>query len=125
MKSLLGGLKAQKAQQRQADINKALIHYEARLGGEILGAVADGGRREFFCLDKHTWVWHEEWNDKNTGKRRVTTTRYDVRPSGVLKSQGNNSYQRLSGTEALNFYNAVQLYGQRVCGEYDRMLQTV
>lgn len=124
MKSLLGGLKAQKEQQRRAEINKALIHFEARLGGELFGPVAEGGRREFFCLDEHTWVWHEEWIDKATGKRQVMTTRYDVRPTGILKSQGGTSYQRLSPSEAQNFYKVVDLYEQRVRGEYARMLQT-
>ncbi|HEX7368512.1 MAG TPA: hypothetical protein VF261_02550 [Candidatus Saccharimonadales bacterium] len=124
MKNFLSGLKAQKDQQRRAEINKSLIHYEAKLGGELFGPVAEGGRREFFCLDEHTWVWHEEWIDGATGQRRALTTRYDVRPSGILKSQGGNSYQRLSPTEAKNFYRVVELYDQKVRGEYARMLQT-
>jgi hypothetical protein len=85
--------------------------------------VPASSRREFFCLDKHTWVWHEEWIDTNSGKRQVVTTRYDVRPNGVLKSQGGQAYQKIKGQEALNFYTAVEQYGQKVLGEYDRMLQ--
>lgn len=123
-KSLLGGVKTQKEQLHRAEVNKALIHYEAKLGGELFGSVTEGARREFFCLDEHTWVWHEEWLDKTTGKRHALTTRYDVRPSGILKSQGGSSYQRLSAAEARNFYRAVNLYEQKVRGEYARMLQT-
>lgn len=100
------------------------MHLEGRLGGEIFGPVQPGGRREFFCLDEHTWVWHEEWIDPATKKRRVVTTRYDVRTDGILKSQGGQAYQMLRGQEAQNFYSAVRLYEQRVLGEYDRMLAT-
>lgn len=117
---LLPNLK-QKAEQRRADMYRALIHHEAKIGGEIFGPVAKDGRREFFCLDKHTWVWHEEWTDTH-GKRHFMMTRYDVRPNGVVKSQGNNSYQGLSHEELVNFYRAVKLYTQKVTGEYDKML---
>jgi len=123
MINILANMKAQKEQQKRAELNKALIHYEARLGGELFGPIPTGTRREFFCLDEHTWVWHEEWTDKTTGKRHVMTTRYDVRPNGVLKSQGGKSYQKISGQEATNFYKVTKMYGQRICAEYDRMLQ--
>ena len=121
MKSLFGSLKAQKDQQRRAELHKALLHYEARLGGELFGPLPEGRRREFFCLDEHTWVWHEEWQD-TSGKRQAMTTRYDIRPNGVLKSQGGHSYQKLSAAEADNFYTVVRLYGQKIIPEYDRML---
>src|SRR6476661_10159476 len=104
--NLLPSMKAQKQVQRQQELSKALIHHEAKIGGELFGPVAKKSRREFFCLDKHTWVWHEEWVDQATKKRRVMTTRYDVRPDGVLKSQGDQSYRKLRGTEADNFYRA-------------------
>jgi len=107
---------------RRANFYKALIHHEAKIGGELFGPVPKGNRREFFCLDEHTWVWHEEWTDKN-GQRHYLMTRYDVRPNGVVKSQGQNSYQALSDDELKNFYRAVRLYGQKVGGEYSRMLQ--
>jgi len=105
--------KRRKAVQRRIEFQRALLHYEARLGGELFGPIPKGRRREFFCLDERTWVWHEEWNDKD-GKRHAVTTRYDVRPSGVVKSQGDNVYRALNREEAENFYKAVQLYGRRV-----------
>jgi hypothetical protein len=107
---------------RKANFYKALIHHEAKIGGELFGPIPKGNRREFFCLDEHTWVWHEEWTDKN-GQRQYLMTRYDVRPGGIVKSQGHNSYQALSDDELKNFYRAVRLYGQKVGSEYGRMLQ--
>lgn len=120
MLGIFGHAKARKAEQTQADIRRALLHYEARIGGELFGPIPKGNRREFFCLDEHTWVWHEEWKDE-LGKRQVMTTRYDVRPSGVVKSQGNSVYQALGEQEAENFHAAVQLYGQRVGSELRRL----
>lgn len=114
---------AKKREERRANLLRALIHYEAKIGGQIFGPIPEGRRREFFCLDRHTWVWHEEWNDQ-TGKRQVVTTRYDVRPSGILKSQSGQPYQLLSPGEARNFYAAVEQYEQRIIPELDRLLQT-
>jgi hypothetical protein len=123
MLGLFTHAKARKEEQAAAEINRALLHYEARIGGELFGPIPKGNRREFFALDRHTWVWHEEWNDE-LGKRRVMTTRYDVRPgSGIVKSQGATTYQALGEQEAKNFYNAVQLYGQRVGAELQRLAQ--
>jgi len=121
--NLTAAAKARKADERRANINRALLHYVARIGGEVFGPIPDGIRREFFCLDEHTWVWHEEWTDSNN-KHQAITTRYDVRPGGVVKSQGGNSYQALSPHEAVNLYNAIHTYEQRVSGELQRLLQT-
>ena len=120
--NVLKHVKARKREQRRADAHRALLHYEARLGGELFGAVSKDTRREFFCLDQHTWVWHEEWTDER-GERRVMTTRYDVRPNGIVKSQGAHSYQALTAEEAQNLYHAVHLYQQRVGGELRRLAQ--
>jgi hypothetical protein len=111
-----------KQDQRRANVHRSLLHYQARLGGELFGPIPEGGRREFFCLDERTWVWHEEWTDQ-AGKRQVMTTRYDVRPQGVVKSQGVNAYQALSTQEAVNLYRAVELYEQRVGSELRRLAQ--
>lgn len=119
--AFLSSFVRQKAADRRAQFQKALIHFEAKIGGQLFGQVPVGHRREFFCLDSHTWVWHEEWIDQ-AGQRRVVTTRYDVRPQGVLKSQGHASYQQLSPEELAHFRQAVKLYGQRVGTEYRRML---
>lgn len=112
----------QKAELRRAEMYRALIHHEAKIGGELFGPVPEGYRREFFCLDEHTWVWHEEWTDSE-GKQQFMMTRYDVRPSGIVKSQGSASYQSLTDEELKNFLKAVLLYRQKVSKEYGRMLQ--
>lgn len=109
----------QAAEDRRANMYKALIHWEAKVGGELFGKIPKGTRREFFCLDERTWVWHEEWKDKDG--RHAVTTRYDVRPNGVLKSQGANTYQALTPQEARNLYNAILLYYERVTPELQRL----
>jgi len=77
--------------------------------------VPQGSRREFFCLDEHTWVWHEEWQDQK-GERHVITTRYDVRPNGIIKSQ-NGTYRPLTSQEAYNLLDAAYLYRNRIKNE--------
>lgn len=107
-------------EKQRADAYTALLHWSAKVGGELFGPVPKGNRREFFCLDERTWVWHEEWKD-NAGKQHIVTTRYDVRPNGVYKSQGTNSYQALSADEARNLFNAIELYYQRVMPELNKV----
>ncbi len=103
-------------EERKARRYRELIRREAKIGGELFGPVAEGARREFFCLDRYTWVWHEEWLDAQ-GVRHAVTTRYDVRPQGVLKAQDGQPYHYLSREEARSFYKAVKLYHQRVRSE--------
>lgn len=103
------------------DIYKDIIHFEAKLGGQLFGPVPKKHRREFFCLDGHTWVWHEEWVNK-AGRRQRVTTRYDVRPNGIFKIQGDLPPRRLNDEELQNFYQAVKLYGKKVCNELQRMV---
>lgn len=119
---LLDNISRQKAEQRRINAQRSLLRYGARIGGEVFGPVPAGHRREFFCLDRHTWVWHEEWTDAD-GKHQVVTTRYDIRPNGILKSQGNHSYQRLTLQEVRNLYQAAQLYYQRFGTELQRISQ--
>ncbi len=109
-------------EERRAEAFRQLLRYEAKIGGGLFGPIPEGHRREFFCLDKHTWIWHEEWDDTN-GKHHVLTTRYDVRPNGVLKSQGNQSYQQVSREELRNLVPAARLYGNRVTLALDALLE--
>lgn len=92
---------------------RELIRREAQIGGQIFGPLPEGGRREFFCLDRQTWVWHEEWTDAQ-GVRRTVTTRYDIRPHGIFKAQDGQPYQRLTRDEAIRFRDAMLLYRQMV-----------
>lgn len=109
-------------EQKRINAHRALLRHLAKLGGGVFGPIPEGVRREFFCLDEFTWVWHEEWTDQN-GDRQALTTRYDVRPTGVLKSQGTNSYQHLSAEEERNFRAAVKLYSEGARAELDRLMQ--
>lgn len=112
MFGLLNSMRSQRDEERRARRYRELIRREAKLGGELFGPIAKGNRREFFCLDEHTWVWHEEWTDQNG--HHAVTTRYDVRPNGLFKAQDGQPYQKVSLEEARRLYRAIKLYGQMV-----------
>ncbi len=113
---ILRSTKSSNSDQRRAAAYRDLIRAESQIGGQLFGPIPKGHRREFFCLDRHTWVWHEEWKD-DRGKWQVRTTRYEVRPSGVVKIQDGNVYKSLSQTELHNLRVAAELYAQRVAAE--------
>lgn len=100
-------------EQRRAELYRNLIRHEAQIGGTLFGPVPNGGKREFFCLDERTWVWHEEWMDES-GQYHSKNIRYDVRPNGILKTQDGGSYQNVSDEEAQHLREAVILYTQKV-----------
>lgn len=112
LRKFVDSVTMQKNARDQENTYRNLIRSEANIGGGIFGQVLPGNRREFFCLDKHTWIWHEEWLDEN-GVRQSMTTRYDVRPDGILKSQGGKGYTALSPTEARNLITAAKQYRNR------------
>lgn len=103
-------------EQKKTAIYRNLLRREAEIGGSLFGPVAKGGKREFFCLDESTWVWHEEWNDAK-GQRHVRNTRYDIRPTGILKAQNGQGYRMVSLEEAENLMAAIQTYVTRVKSE--------
>ncbi len=103
----------QRKELRRAELYRSFIRHEAKIGGSLFGPIPKDVRREFFCLDEHTWVWHEQWVDAK-GAHQHKTTRYDVRPDGILKAQGNQNYQQVSPEEAKSLYNAAKLYQNRI-----------
>jgi hypothetical protein len=105
------------ASQTRDKAKEKLIRKEAEYGGKLFGPVPKNHQRQFFCLDEHTWVWHESWTDKS-GERHIVTTRYDVRPNGVYKVQNNSSYQSLSNNEIKNLYQAAEAYYNKFSAEY-------
>lgn len=113
IKKLFSSVVARREADRQAELKRKLMLHEARVGGKLFGDVPANRRREFFCLDKHTWVWHEEWKDA-AGQHHVVTTRYDVRPTGVLKSQNGSHYQQVSSEEGARLMQAAQLYNDAI-----------
>lgn len=116
LRKLLSILLPRDEAEARAQAYREAIREEAKIGGSLFGPVPAGSRREFFCLDEHTWVWHEEWTDAN-GMRHTRTTRYDVRPQGILKAQDGQPYQRLSYEEANRLLQAATRYNQLIDAE--------
>jgi hypothetical protein len=121
-KKLLSVILTKDENAARAKAYREAIHEEAKIGGTLFGPVAKGNRREFFCLDEHTWVWHEEWTDAN-GLRQVRTTRYDVRPQGILKAQDGQPYQPVGRAETERLVYAVNHYNERIDAELAPYLQ--
>ncbi len=121
LKKLLSILLPRDAEAHRAETYRRIIRESAQMGGSLFGPVAPGGRREFFCLDEHTWVWHEEWTDVG-GMRHARTTRYDIRPHGILKAQDGEPYQRVGAEETSRLLAAMQAYQQRLHEKYDPLL---
>lgn len=105
----------------RADVYRDVIREGARIGGTLFGPVPKGSRREFFCLDEHTWVWHEEWTDTSS-IRHTRTTRYDVRPNGIFKAQDGMPYQPVTAEEARRLTAAALQYERRVHEKFDPLL---
>ena len=95
---------------------RQLIQMESEIGGTLFGEIPKGHRREFFNLDSDTWIWHEEWND-HSGKRRTSTTRYEIHDNGILKAQEGAKYNFIEGEELDNFIISTRLYYERVARE--------
>lgn len=103
-------------EERKTKLYRDLLQHEAKIGGELFGKIPKGGRREFFCLDQYTWIWYEEWTDSKK-QRQSRTTRYEVRPDGIMKIQDGQNYQKLSDGEILRLYDAMCSYERRVSKE--------
>lgn len=116
IRKLFASLLATAPQDQTAELYREIIRHEAKVGGRLFGPVHKDARREFFCLDEHTWIWYEEWIGQD-GRRRTVTTRYDVRPSGILKAQDGQPYRHIEIDEAKSLYHAVSLYNKHVDAE--------
>lgn len=92
---------------------RELIEYESEIGRHLFGPIPKDHKREFFCLDDHTWVWYEEWKDENK-KVQSRTTRYEVHVNGILKVRDGGHYTYLEGQELENFGLSVRLYYEQV-----------
>lgn len=105
-------MRGAKHAQHKAELYRKLLRHEAEIGGKLFGDVKPGGRREFFCLDERTWIWHEEWLDE-LGQLRYATTRYDVTPNNIRKFQ-NGQYKSITPQEAQNLLNAANIYQRKI-----------
>ena len=113
LRKLLDTITQRKLEEKSAELYRSFLRHEAKIGGQLFGEVSKNSRREFFCLDEHTWVWHEEWLDQND-QRQIKTIRYDIRPSGILKAQDGQHYQHVTVEEAQNLYEAAKAYRKKV-----------
>jgi hypothetical protein len=95
---------------------RELLKLESEVGSKLFGPIPDGHRREFFCLDEKTWIWHEEWIGSGR-KLETSTIRYEVNEHGVLKVEEGARYSYLEGEELQNFSLAVRLYYEQVARE--------
>ena len=112
----------QSQEERDQKLYNDLIKHEARIGGKLFGVTPQGRKREFFCLDENTWIWHEEWKNK-AGKSLSRTIRYEVRPDCVVKLNSSGKYQKISDSEAVRFYDATKAYQKKVKREVYRLAQ--
>lgn len=118
--ALLTGTPASSSRPLRKLTERELIELEAEIGGQLFGPIPAGHRREFFCLDEHTWIWHEEGVDAN-GQQRVSSTRYEIHDNGILKAQDGKVYKFLEGEELRNLTLAIRLYYEAVArGIYKR-----
>lgn len=95
---------------------RELLTLESEIGSRLFGPIASGHRREFFCLDEQTWIWHEEWIDESK-KLQISTVRYEINDHGVLKVQEGARYSYLEGEELQNFGVAIRMYYEQVARE--------
>ena len=114
IKKIINNFMKDNEDDRYASIYRKLIRHEAGIGSQLFGPIPEGHRREFFCLDEHTWVWHEEWFDN--GRQKSLTTRYDVRPNGIYKVQ-HGQYRPVTKLEGRRLIAAAKLYRARVYNE--------
>lgn len=121
LKKVLQLIAPQDQAAKDATIRRNILRDLAKSGGGVFGSIPEGHRREFFCLDKHTWVWHEEWITEQ-GIQKVCTTRYDVRPHGIFKAQDGQPYQPVSAEEADRLCSATREYQRRMHEKFDPLL---
>lgn len=108
--------KTKQSRKQGALTERDLLRLESQVGANLFGAVPKGRRREFFCLDESTWIWHEEWKDEK-GIERQSTVRYEVHQNGILKVSDGPRYQYIEGDELKNFAKATRAYYERTAKE--------
>ncbi len=86
-----------------------LVNAESELGRTLFGPIPMGHQREFFMAKRNVWIWHESYLN-HQGSMEEMTIRYEVRPAGVYKRVGKNSYEKITGNELENFRKATKSY---------------
>lgn len=94
---------------------REIIQRESHIGGHLFGSIPAGHHRQFFNLDRNTWVWYEEW--EVAGKYENRTTRYEIHENGILKVQDGAQYYYIEGNELANLLTAIRMYYEKVSRE--------
>lgn len=115
LRRLLQRQKHNQVFQRRIQACRDQIRQEAAVGIALFGEQPDTIRRELICMNRRTWLCHEEWLDEHKVWHR-STIRYDVLPNGVYKLQAGQPYQQLSRDEMLRFQTATLAYISQVRG---------
>lgn len=102
---------------KQAIRQQNLLRREAQVGAAVFGPVPAGHHREFFCLDRYTWVWSEEWFDEKTSMMQHMTVRYEFQQNAILKIVNNVPKGYVEGKELQNLHTAIKAYGKKVAQE--------
>lgn len=100
-------------QQSRATRERALIKREAQVGATVFGPVPAGHYREFFNLDRTTWVWYEQWTDDTNREQRLYT-KYEFQSRGVLKTVNNVAKGYVEGPELDRLIDAIKIYRLKV-----------
>lgn len=85
-----------------------LMRRESEIGRHLFGPIPNGVRREFFCLDEQTWVWHEE------SAKETKVTKYLIKDKEIVKSVNGSHYERVSQQEAEHLRDAALLYQEKI-----------
>lgn len=111
-------LKSSRVRRNNESVSESeLIRLESKVGQSIFGPLPNGVvSRDFFNLDKKTWIWREARQNQD-GIVEEFVTRYEVQPGGVLKVLPGPQYRFLEGSELQNFIMAVHSYYNLVSRE--------
>ncbi len=96
------------------ETQQQLLQKEGALGGKIFGELRPDQSRTFFCLNETTWIWSDNWFDRNERRATNQTVHYQVQKLGVTKITQGISSAFIEGDEFKNFFNAVTIYHRLV-----------
>lgn len=96
------------------ETQQQFLQKEGVLGGRIFGEPRPDQERTFFCLSENTWIWSDNWFNREERQTTRQTVRYEVQKQGVTKIAQNMSPIFIEGDEFKNFFNAVTVYHRLV-----------
>jgi len=109
---------------KRLSLERQIIRFESDLNKDIFGPIPKGHKRDFFCLEQNTWIWHEQFKSKDNQKHSIMT-KYILRNNGkIIKSHNGSAYKLVQKKESINLLNAIILYTNRVQPEYNKLLQS-